>query len=145
MATRERLPIGAELVETGSWIEVRTARGHAHMRKQDVITAKDLGGKQVRVLSDLTSLRSAPLPYADLIRTLTPSAQLGVIGAQTLRWGQAKVTDIGEVWWPISDEAAPEDITNKDSEVGERVSTNDLFRRQIFDIVERLILPGAGS
>ncbi len=123
--------------ELPGWLEIRSKQGSGFIRRFDAITASDLGEKAARPLIDLMPLRSAPLPYADLTRNLPHSATLKIVANQTLRWGQAKVPDVGEIWWPISDETDEE----KTPVFRERLTTADLFSRKIFDMASSPAIP----
>ncbi len=121
------------------WLEVRTQGGaRGFLLRNEVITASDLGKTGAHALNDLTALRSAPLPYSHLSRHIHHAHPLKIIGSQTLRWGLARLSESGEVWWPITNEASDieREIAHRES-----ISTNDLFRRKIFDMASSPAIP----
>lgn len=119
------------------WLEVQTRAGSGYVRKADAVSARDLGETGARPMFEGTPLRSAPLPYADLLRNLPSGAKLTLIGAQALRWGQARIGEIGEIWWPIV--AAGDD--DKEFVPSENISTRELFKRKIFDMASSPAIP----
>lgn len=123
---------------TNEWLEVQGKYGASgFVRRDDVVTASDLGDTGARPISDLVPLRSAPLPYANLMRNLPSTSRLTVIASQTLNWGMAKLSEAGEIWWPISEEGD----SDRDPAIKERISTTDLFRRKIFDMASSPAIP----
>jgi SH3-like domain-containing protein len=90
----------------GNWLEIRSDRYQGYVSKANVWTAHDLGEKGVRAAIALAPLRSAPLPYAELIRSLPFSSTLTLQATSTLRWGLASTREQGDVWWPMTDEHA---------------------------------------
>jgi hypothetical protein len=123
--------------ETKDWVEIRYGRtGHGFVRSSDAITLSKLKDERVRVLFDLAPLRSAPLPFADVVRTIGPESDLKVIANTTLRWGQARVPEMGEMWWPITEEADERSAGGR-----EKISSRDLFKRRIFDMASSPAVP----
>lgn len=121
------------------WLEVQGRFGPSgFVRRSEVVTASDLGENGARPLYDLVPLRSAPLPYANLTRNLPSSTALRVLGAQNLSWGMAKLSEAGEIWWPMAAEGADID---REPLIRERISTIDLFRRKIFDMASSPAIP----
>ncbi len=119
------------------WLQIHTAAGEQYLRRRDAIAIEDLGENGVRPFSDLVPLRSAPLPYANLVRNLKSGAPLKVLNAQSLRWGLARLTEVGEIWWPIDDE-------HDDDRKGvprESLNTALLFKRKIFDMASSPRIP----
>ena len=123
----------------GAWLEVRTKKGsRGFLLREEVITASDLGKSGARTLNDLSALRSAPLPNAHLSRHIQNAHPLKIVGSQTLRWGLAHLSESGEVWWPITNDASEieREIAHRES-----LSTSDLFRRKIFDMASSPAIP----
>jgi hypothetical protein len=124
--------------ESQDWIEIRFGRtGHGFVRAADAITLAKLKEDRVRPLFALVPLRSAPLPFADIVRTIGPESDLKVIASDTLRWGQARVPELGEMWWPITEESEDE----RSSGGRERISNRALFKRRIFDMASSPAVP----
>jgi len=121
------------------WLEVQGRFGPSgFVRRDDVVTASDLGENGARPIFELAPLRSAPLPYANLTRNLPSTIRLTVLGTQTLNWGLAKLSEAGEIWWPMADEGADID---RDPVIREQLSTAELFRRKIFDMASSPAIP----
>ncbi len=137
-----------QLIRTqGSWLEVRTGRYQGYVPKADVWTAGDLGESGVRACVSLAPLRKEPLPYAELIRSLSFSATLSAVKSSVLKWGHAFTREQGDVWWPMTDaidlrsEVASIEKMKPTSEVKEKISTADLFKRKIFDMASSRAMP----
>lgn len=128
--------IVAVIREQTGWLQIQTVHGTGFIARADVLSAGDLGEKGVRPLFDLAPLRSAPLPYADLLRSLPAGSTLQVSSMQTLRWGFARLPDIGDIWWPIAD-----GVVEDKALPGERLSVDDLFKRKIFDMASSPAIP----
>jgi hypothetical protein len=124
-------------VKSKGWFEVILNGEKGYVRSSDTVTLADLGVEGARSLTDDETLRSAPLPYADLIRALSPMTRLKVIERQDLRWGSAKVPDVGEIWWPMSTESDDEKFGGPH----EKLSTPDLFQRKIFAMASSPAIP----
>lgn len=112
------------------WFEVRIREASGFIRRADTITYSDLGETKAYALSDRTPLKTAPLPYADVTRHIASTTTLHILNSQTLRWGQAKLQEVGEIWWPMH-EASDED---RDTHFKEEISTSELFKRKLFDM-----------
>jgi hypothetical protein len=99
-----------------------------------VITAADLSDERAIVLGPSTQLLSSPLPYADRVRTTEMLSQpLKILASESLRWGKARLPDVGEIWWPMVDsEDADEDARVLNT--AEIISSEQLFARKIFDM-----------
>ena len=119
------------------WFEVTINGEKGFLRASDAVTLVDLGINGARAINDFESLRSAPLPYADLIRSLSPTSRLKIIERQALRWGAAKVPDVGEIWWPMSNDTDDEKFGGPH----EKLSTPDLFQRKIFAMASSPAIP----
>ena len=123
---------------TKDWVEILDGlNGHGFVRRADAVTLEDLGTQGVRPIFDMAPLRSAPLPYADLVRSLRADSPLKVIEKRSLRWGQANLKDLGQIWWPMIAEA-DESSAN---ELRERITTPELFKRKIFDMATSPAIP----
>lgn len=131
----------------GSWLEVRSDRFQGFIAKSDVWTAGDLGETGVRASVSLAPLRKEPLPYADLIRSLSYSATLTAVKSSVLKWGLASTREQGDVWWPMTDavdmrsEVASIEQMKPTSEVTEKISTAKLFARKIYDMASSRAMP----
>ena len=124
--------------EDRDWIQLRMPSGlMGFVRRADVVLANDLGAEGARPLFDLTDLRSAPLPFADVVKPLRLAAKLKIIGHRSLRWGRSPLKDLGEIWWPMADES-DESSPNANRE---RLTTNQLFKRKIFDMAASPAIP----
>lgn len=120
------------------WLEVRLGSiSTGWMRKTDAVTLQDLGTVGAMPLFDLAPLRSAPMPYADLVRSLSASTRLKVITHRTLRWGRANIKDIGDIWWPMAEEVEDAQL----AKLRERITTRQLFKRKIFDMAASPAIP----
>jgi SH3-like domain-containing protein len=124
--------------EKGEWLEVSQGRLSGFLRRKDVWTQSDLGEKGGAPQASKTAIRSAPLPYADLITTLAPSMKLTVIETKLLRWGQVQLPDIGSAWWPIAEDF---DDERDSTEPKVRLGTAELFARKIFDMASSPAIP----
>ena len=92
--------------EQNGWLEIRDGtNGNGFIHRKDAVLLSDLGLTGARPLFQLAPLRSAPLPYADLVRSMGPETNLRVIAQRTLRWSQSQLKDLGTIWWPTTDEA----------------------------------------
>jgi SH3-like domain-containing protein len=131
----------------GSWIEIRSGRYQGYVAKSDVWTAGDLGENGVRAAVSLAPLRKEPLPYADLIRSLSYSATLTAVKSSVLKWGLASTREQGEVWWPMTDsvdmrgEVASLEQMKPTSEATEKISTEKLFQRKMYDMATSRAIP----
>ncbi len=124
--------------EQRDWLEVRLGSvGQGFVRRDDVLSVRSLGHQGARPLFDLAALRSAPLPYADLVRSLSANADLRILATRSLRWGQANIRDIGDIWWPITDEAEEAEA----AALRERMTTSQIFKRKIFDMASSPAMP----
>ena len=126
------------LHEKNNWLEIRYGSlGAGWIKRQDAVTLSDLGTSGARPLFDLAPLRSSAMPYADIVRTLPGVTPLKIIAKKSLRWGQAKLGEVGEIWWPMTDE------NEEDHEVSlrERIATSELFKRHIFDMATSPAIP----
>ena len=121
--------------ETKDWIEIRERSLHGFVRRSAAVTLADLAQKGARISMELAPLRSAPLPYADLVQSLSSGNRLEIIQTETLRWGFARIPSIGEIWWPMSEER--EDL----GPTPEKLATSQLFRRKIFDMASSPSIP----
>lgn len=110
------------------WIEVRSALGIGYVKAKDAVLAKDLGDNGARPAGLHVPMRSAPLPYADLVRQLPGNTRLSIVSTETIRWGLAKLNDLGEVWWPITP------TREEQPSITEKLTTAELFNRKIFDM-----------
>lgn len=124
--------------ENATWIEVRLPSGATgFVRRADVVLMGDLGPEGARPLFDMAALRSAPLPFADVLKSLPLSAKLKIVRHRELRWGRAQLKDLGEIWWPMTDEN--DDVTPLVSR--ERLTTKQLFKRKVFDMASSPAIP----
>lgn len=121
------------------WVEIKYQGGSGFVRQEDAWTLEDLGEKGARPLIASAPLRSAPLPYADLVTTLPDQAALEVIEAKVQRWGQVRIPHLGDAWWPIAEDF--DDEKDPSSAVTERLLTEDLFSRKIFDMASSPAIP----
>lgn len=129
-----------------AWFEIisqdSSGRGsklkNGFLQRSDVITISDLTTTGAYPIQNLVPLRSAPLPYADLLRNLVFSTRLKIKGVETLRWGLARVPDVGEIWWPIIENHRDEE---KGTATPEKISSNELFLRKIFDMASSPAIP----
>lgn len=129
------------LSETKGWVKIPHQGGAAYIKKEDLCTLKDLGQKGVRPLFELAPLRSAPLPYADLVRSLPVSTQLTIIDEKVQRWGEAKIPRLGNVWWPLSNEFSSEKEIPSAAVYQNKIPTHLLFQRKIFDMASSPAIP----
>lgn len=127
--------------QTREWIEIRHRGAPGFVRRSDVVTLADLGEKGVRPLFSHAALRSAPLPYADLVRSLPHSTNLTVIDSQTLRWGAVQIPKIGKVWWPISEDFEDDKALPSLAASPMKILTPDLFSRKLFDMASSPAIP----
>ncbi len=130
----------------GDWIEVRSGRYQGYLKSSDVWTARELGDKGIRAAISLAPLRSSPLPYADLIRSLSYSSTLTYLTSAKLRWGLASTREQGDVWWPMSDDLIESDIVSSErlartSDVMGKISTSEVFSRKIYDMASSSTVP----
>lgn len=127
------------------WIEVRTASAFGYVPRAEAILAADLGEKGAHPAIALAPLRSAPLPYADLLRSLARTQSLTVLAEKNLRWGAITIKDSGKFWWPIADEIEDEQPAlaskAKTSANPVTISTSDLFQRKIYDMAASKAIP----
>lgn len=100
-----------------------------------------LGAREALAPRDGLPLRSAPLPDANVVAVLRAGSLLTRIGRSELRWGRAAIkalaegaSPLAEVWWPMVDGFGSES-KKADREIAERLSTPDLFKRRLFDLV----------
>jgi hypothetical protein len=141
--TRLKDPRFVQVLKTKKdWLEVRlsSVTGLANtgwVRKADAVTLQDLGTVGARPIFDLAPLRSAPMPYADLVRSLSASTPLRILTHRSLRWGRASIKDIGEIWWPMAEEVEDAQLAL----LRERISTGQLFKRKIFDMASSPAIP----
>jgi len=119
------------------WIQIHTPSGDGYLRRRDAVTMAELGANGARPMSDLVPLRSAPIPYGNLNRNLPSGTKLKIIAEENLRWGRAKLTDLGEIWWPMNEEFDDD----KDSKIHENLSTDAIFKRKIFDMASSPAIP----
>lgn len=124
-----------------NWLEVRTASAFGYILRDEGLLASDLGDKGAHPAIGLAPLRSAPLPYADLLRSLNRSQRLTVLSEKSLRWGEISIKDSGKFWWPIADETEDEALAKKTSANPVTISTAELFRRKIFDMAASKSIP----
>jgi len=131
----------------GSWLEIRSDRFQGYIAKSDVWTAGDLGETGIRPAVSLAPLRKDPLPYADLIRSLSYSTTLTLVKSSTLKWGLAMTREQGDVWWPMTDavdmshEVASIEQMKRTSDVTDKISTAKLFARKIYDMATSRSIP----
>ena len=129
------------------WLEVRSGRYQGYVAKADLWTAGDLGETGVRAAVSLAPLRKEPLPYSDLIRSLSYSSTLTALKSSTLKWGLASTREQGDVWWPMTDsvdtrgEVASIELMKPTSEATEKISTEKLFERKIYDMASSRAIP----
>ena len=130
----------------GEWIEVQTGRSQGYIPRANVWTAGDLGEDGVRAAVALAPLRSEPLPYADLMRSLSFSSTLNRRAISTLRWGLSNTREQGEVWWPMNDSSSQEvaslETQERTSTLSEKITTAQLFARKIYDMARSRVVPG---
>ena len=132
---------------TASWLEVRSGRFQGFIAKSDAWTAGDLGETGVRASVSLAPLRKDPLPYADLIRSLSFSATLSIVKTSNLKWGFASTKEQGDVWWPMTDsvdmsrEVASLEQMKRTSDVKDMFTTAKLFARKIYDMATSRSVP----
>ena len=121
------------------WNEMSWQGGSVWIKHADLWTIEDLGENGARPLSDGLLLRSNPLPYADVIRTVDVKTSLTMIGSKVQRWGLVHVAQTGDLWWPISEDS----YDDKDPQFGitQKVLTKDLFARKIFDMASSVAIP----
>lgn len=135
--------------ESPEWIEVRNRGNQGWIPKADVWRSVDLGEKGIRPMFALAPLRSGPLPYASLTRSMSMGMNMELVNAKTIRWGQVNLKDIGEAWWPMSD--GPEENSEigaggsskvaRTSDSSEKIKTAELFTRKIFDMATSKAIP----
>jgi hypothetical protein len=122
------------------WIEIAFGGAHGYIRRTDAVTLDDLidTTEILHALPLLTPLplRSSPLPFSNVAKTLTGGVKLKIIGESPLRWGQARLADLGEVWWPMSDDGDDESRLT-----ATRLPTRELFSRKIFDMAANPSVP----
>ena len=129
--------IVAVIQEENGWYEIRQGSHAGFVRAADTITLNELGTDGVMVVRDEVDLRSAPLPYADFVRSLQAGRRAKLIDARSLRWGLTALPEIGEAWWPIASDFDDE----KPVTTGDRFDTQDVFRRKIFDMASSPAIP----
>lgn len=122
--------------ERDDWFEVRVRESNGFIKKADAITARDLGENTVHALNDRAPLKTAPLPYSDLVSHLASGTPLKILSTQSLRWGQAKLSDVGEIWWPMHELAEEE----KEPTIKEELTTSELFKRKLFDMASSPVI-----
>jgi SH3-like domain-containing protein len=131
----------------GPWLEIRSERFQGYVLKSDVWTAQDLGEKGVRAAVSLAPLRKEPLPYSDLIRSLSYSSTLTLVSSVALKWGLATTREQGEVWWAMTESIDPvHEVASLDnmaptSQIIERTTTAELFSRKIYDMATSRAMP----
>jgi hypothetical protein len=123
---------------SNEWLEVQTKLGKGYVLRSEAVAAVDLGPTGLKLIEDSTPLRAAPFPDAPTIRHLATDTQLKMIDQHTLRWGFAKVPELGEVWWPTTHYAR----ANSDMRpAAEHIKNRELFRRKIFDMASSPLIP----
>lgn len=122
--------------EQEGWFEVRVREANGFIKKADAIMARDLGESTVHALHDRVPLKTAPLPYSDLVSHLASGTPLKVLSTQTLRWGHAKLSEVGHIWWPMHELAEEE----KEPVVKEELTTAELFKRKLFDMASSPVI-----
>ncbi|MES2963508.1 MAG: hypothetical protein V4760_06430 [Bdellovibrionota bacterium] len=121
------------------WLEVRTASAFGFIARNEAVLAVDLGEKGAHPAIALAPLRSAPLPYADLLRSLPRTQALKVVDEKSLRWGEVTIRDSGKFWWPIADDT--EDEPAKKNATPVTIATSELFQRKIYDMAASKAIP----
>lgn len=132
------------LSSRNGWVEIRFQGGSGYIRRSDVWTLEDLGEKGARPFLAQAPLRSAPLPYADLVTHLPRDSKLEILSAKVQRWGQVRVPETGELWWPIADDFEEEKGQGPGgiaSAAHEKLLTRELFARKIFDMASSPAIP----
>lgn len=123
------------------WIEVPFRGGVGFVRREDTIVLSDVGDARVFASIEGAPLRSAPLPYADLVTNLSRRTTLSVLERKTQRWGQARVPDTGDLWWMISDDFDENARPSRAQAKAETILTSELFARKIFDMASSRAIP----
>ena len=131
----------------GNWLEVQSGRYQGYLPRSNAWTAADLGETGIRVALSLTPLRATPLPYGELIRSLSYSSTLTLKSTSVLRWGLATTKEQGEIWWPMSDDSGTQEVASlekmeRTSDIIEKISTAQLFERKIYDLASSSAVPG---
>ncbi len=131
----------------GDWLEVQSGRYQGYLPRTNIWSAADLGETGVRVALSLTPLRATPLPYGELIRSLSYSSTLTLKSTSVLRWGLATTKEQGEVWWPMSDDSGTQEVASlekmeRTSDLIDKISTAQLFERKIYDLATSGAVPG---
>jgi hypothetical protein len=124
------------------WLEVQYHALTGFIPRENAWLPIDLAEMNVKPLLSLTPMRTEPLPYAEVIRSLPASAGLKVISRKQLRWGMVHVRDFTTpMWWPIADN--PEDIAanRQPTAPAIKLATKELFKRQIFDMAASRSIP----
>lgn len=120
------------------WLEIQVDAGTAWIERKDVWLAEDFADGSLRPFAAGLELRSAPLPYANVVTRLKGDEKLKVLSTAYLRWGHVKIPEHGWLWWPISDQ--PEDGEKSLPPV--QLSTKDLVERKIYDMAASESVPG---
>ena len=87
-----------------------------------------------------TPLRSAPVPYADVIGHIQSGEKLKLLESAVVQWGSAFINGMGWMWWPISDENRGE-VDPVSGEPKIHLSIEQVRARKIFDQVQSPSIP----
>lgn len=130
------------------WLEITRGVEHGFIRSDEASTLADLQSEEVRPIRSLTPLRRAPLPFADVVRTVNTSTRLKLLSNETLRWGEVKAPEIGPAWWPMGDslseraaiELKKQSLPNPPT-AELKIRTHDLMARKVFALASSRAVP----
>ncbi len=123
----------------GDWLQVEYRGSNSWIKHQDAWILSDMTTGRVAISTPNAPLRSAPLPYADLITNLKFDQTLRVIEEKQQRFGLVHVSQNGDLWWPISEDG--EDDRDLRPSTSVRIATRELFARKIFDMATSTATP----
>ena len=151
---REFLVSRTAFERTQAWLRVRAPSGAIGWAPEDHLVTKDTNKsagvfspgfalKRDDVIStrDALPLRSAPLPFADIVAYVDWGAKLKRIASAELKWGKAAFRPSGEsrwdgpveVWWPMA-KGFGEDGAKAARLQAETLTTVELFKRKLYDL-----------
>lgn len=155
-----RLPQGQIVHWSGvnnDWVKIRWHNQEVFIARNHLILSSDFSKNTVWPQHDHVILREEPRPDGAVVTRLLANEPLKVLRSQLLHWGQSRVPSLGHVWWPmvnlgakkmvsapknkISGQAAS--ITSPPSEMRSpyRLTTKELFSREIFDLGSNPLSP----
>lgn len=129
----------ALLGRKGDWLEVQYRGMPAWIKHHDAWILSDMTSDIVAIATPNAPLRSAPLPYADLVTNLKFDQRLRVIEEKQQRFGLVHVSQNGDLWWPISEDGEDEHDLRPSSMI--KIATQELFARKIFDMATSTSTP----